>query len=337
MKLAFKVVVAFFLIIAFSSCGKEFSKENKLVIYCPHPVEFIDPIISEFENSTGIEVKVIRAGTGELISRIEHEVETGNRIGDVLWGGSFATLSSKKELFLKYYSKNEDQSKFENMDGYLSAFSLVPSVIMVNTNLEGKDKIESYDDLLNPEYKGKIAYANPLYSASSYEQLINMLWATGEGDPEKGWDYVEKLIVQLDGNLLESSSKVYNGVAQGEYTVGLTFEEGAANFSTSGAPVRLVYPTEGTIVRCDGVAIIDGSDNVDKAKQFVDFVTSLEIQTLISEELNRRSVRDDIDESVGLVSLNKIKLIKDDEGWSSDNKQQIIDKFIILYNEYYKQ
>jgi iron(III) transport system substrate-binding protein len=49
------------------------SGSKELVIYCPHPIEFIDPIVSEFEKQTGITVEVITAGTGELLKRVEAE------------------------------------------------------------------------------------------------------------------------------------------------------------------------------------------------------------------------------------------------------------------------
>ncbi len=326
------LILSFFIFKDLYGKDKEVEDRDKLVIYAPHPVEFIDPIIDEFERSSQIEVTVVLSGTGELLSRIENEVETGKSKCDVLWGGSFATINNKKELFSSYHSINEKYINSENIDGLVNAFSFMPSVIMVNENLEG-EKIDSYEDLLRLDLKGKIAFANPALSASSYEQLINMIFAMGEGDIEKGWDYVEKLVGQLDGKLLDSSSKVYNGVAQGEYAVGLTFEEGAANFCGENTPIRLVYPTEGTIVRRDGVCIIKGSNKEEEARVFVDFVTGKEIQIFISEQLNRRSIRTDVEESPNLMPLSKIKIINDDEDWSFKNKDAIIERFLNLFNE----
>ena len=48
------------------------TKENdndKLVIYTQHPVEFVTPIVREFEARTDIEVEVVRAGSGQLLDR----------------------------------------------------------------------------------------------------------------------------------------------------------------------------------------------------------------------------------------------------------------------------
>ncbi|MEM5768588.1 MAG: extracellular solute-binding protein, partial [Bacillota bacterium] len=133
----------------------ETSESKDLVIYCPHPIEFIDPIVSEFEKQTGITVEVITAGTGELLKRVE--AEASNPLGDVFWGGSLSTMEPKKDLFEPYVSANEDMviDKCKNVDGNITRFTYIPSVIMVNTNLIGDIKVEGYADLLNPALKGK--------------------------------------------------------------------------------------------------------------------------------------------------------------------------------------
>jgi iron(III) transport system substrate-binding protein len=306
-------------------------KNDVLIIYSPHPLEFIDPIIGEFENETGIIVEVIVAGTGELLNRIESEKD--NPICDVLWGGSLTTLESEKDLFEKYYSINEGHAIYKNNDGYITRFTMMPSVIMINANLIGDIVINGYEDLLNEKLKGKIAYADPSKSSSSFEQLLNQISSMGKGDDEKGWEYVSKLIYNLDNELLDSSSSVYNGVVEGKYTVGLTFEEPAAKFLDDGAPIKIVYPVEGTIFRPDGVAIIKGSNKYEDATKFVDFITSKEMQTYISVELNRRSVRDDVMQAENLMPYDDISIMRDNQNWVSTHKDEIISRYKNLFNE----
>lgn len=81
----------------------------------------------------------------------------------------------------------------------------------------------------------------------------------------------ESFAKNLGGKLLSGSSAVYKGVADGEYTVGLTFEEGAATYVKSKAPVKIVKK-EGVISKADGSAIIKGAKNMDNAKKFIDFL-----------------------------------------------------------------
>ena len=304
---------------------------KKLVVYCPHPLVFIDPIVKKFEATTGIQIEVVAAGTGELLKRIE--AESSNPLGDVMWGGSKSTLDPSKKFFEVYHSPEEaaffDEVKIP--DGKLTSFTQIPSVIMVNTKLIGNIKIEGYQDLLNPALKGKIAHADPSKSSSSFEHLINMLYAMGKGDPDKGWAYVTAFAKNLDGKLLSGSSAVYKGVADGEYTVGLTFEEGAATYVKSKAPVKIVYMNEGVISQSDGSAIIKGAKNMDNAKKFVDFLSSKETQTLIVNQLNRRSVRKDTPPGEGLMPMASIKLIKGNDDVVNKSKRLWLDKFKDIY------
>ena len=304
---------------------------KKLVVYCPHPLVFIEPIVKKFEATTGIQTEVVAAGTGELLKRIE--AESSNPLGDVMWGGSKSTLEPSKKFFEVYHSPEEaaffDEVKIP--DGKLTSFTQIPSVIMVNTKLIGNIKVEGYQDLLNPALKGKIAHADPSKSSSSFEHLINMLYAMGKGDPDKGWAYVTAFAKNLDGKLLSGSSAVYKGVADGEYTVGLTFEEGAATYVKSKAPVKIVYMSEGVISQSDGSAIIKGAKNMENAKRFVDFLSSKDTQTLIANQLNRRSVRKDTPPGDGLMPMASIKLIKGNDEVVNKSKRLWLDKFKDIY------
>ena len=283
-----------------------FLEEDILVVYTPHPTTFIRPIIEEFEKETGITVDVIQKSSGELLRNIE---KTENLPpADIMWGGSIFTVSSYAKYFDMYKTENEEavQTAFRNKEGNMTRFSDVPSVIMVNTDLIGDIEINGYQDLLKPELKGQIAYANPATSSSSFEQLINILYACGKGQPEQGWDYVEQLCKNMDGNLLESSSAVYNGVANGEYVVGLTFEEAAANLKKAGKHVDIIYMEEGVISTPDGVYLVKKAAHKENAKLFMNFLTGYQAQYMISQNLERRSVRKDIPEALDLPSKKEI-------------------------------
>lgn len=305
-----------------------------LVIYCPHPLEFIEPLVNEFESVTDIKVEVIAAGTGELLKRVESE--QSNPLGDIFWGGSLSTMTPSMDLFENYQSVNEEfvQDGMKNVEGPLTRFTDIPSVLMVNTDLVGDIEINGYEDLLNPELKGKIAMCDPSKSSSSYEHLINMLYAMGKGDPDAGWSYVEQFCENLDGKLLSGSSAVYKGVADGEYVVGLTFEEGGAKYVADGAPVELVYMEEGVISKPDGVYIIKNAQNMDNAKAFIDFVTSKEAQTIIVEQLNRRSVRTDVAAPSYLLPKEEINIIYDEPELVVASKDAWIEKFTDIFTSY---
>lgn len=163
---------------------------GKLVLYSPLTTSMIENMLAMFEADTGIETECLAMGTGDALKRIIAESE--NPQADILWSGTIGTVKSNAQYFDNYTTVNEDAfyEQYRNAEGNLTRFDCVPSVIMVNTDLIGDIEIKGYADLLNPELKGKIVFADPQASSSSFEHLVNMLYAMGTDSQPNGWDYV---------------------------------------------------------------------------------------------------------------------------------------------------
>ena len=324
------LIVAAFVLVMRQRQGTGKESADKVVVVSPHPIEFMKPLVNEFESETGITVEVIQCGTSEAISRIQN----GEKI-DVLWGGSILSVGSYEDLFLPYLSENVDSfyAEYKNEGTTMTCFTDVPSVLMVNTDLLGDIKIEGYEDLLNPDLYGKIAYASPEKSSSSFEHLTNMLYAMGGGDPERGWDYARKFVHQLGGKLLDSSSEVYQGVASGKFIVGLTFEEAAITMLNSGKHVRVVYMKEGVVSTPDGIYINKNASNTDGAKAFADFMTAFDTQLYISSDLGRRSVRSDVESSPQVTAKEDLTLLEVDKEKVIESKSLWVSEFMSYIGE----
>ena len=228
---------------------------------------------------------------------------------------------------------NEDdiQDEFKNVEGMFTRFSDVPSVLMVNKDLIGNITINGYGDLLNEELKGKIAFGDPRVSSSAYEHLINMLYAMGDGDVDNGWSFVKKFCGNLGGNLLTSSTGVYRGVANGEYVVGLIFEEAAAALVAAEENIQIVYMEEGVISTPDCVCIVKNAVHRENARMFIDFVTGYEAQTMITTKLNRRSVRVDVPVPEYLKEKENMTIIHADAELTNVKKKEWITKFLKVF------
>lgn len=300
-------------------------KENDLIVYTANSEDVYEPIVSAFEEKTNINVYVITGGTGTLLTKIEEE--KGDPIADVMWGGSIPNLQPKEEFFDTYISENEGNiyEDYKNTDGKITRFTVNPSVIIVNEDILNGIKVEGFEDLLNPSLKGKIIAANPSKSSSAYEQLINQLYAMGNGNPDNGWDYEEKLVANID--ITNSSSNVYKSVVNGDYAVGLTYEGPAIQCSRENKNIKVIYPKEGIIANADGAAILKNAKQRKNAEVFIDYITSSEVQDMIEKNNNRRSVRNDTKNSDIIESLEKINIIHDDSDWVTNNKQAILEKF----------
>lgn len=306
---------------------------GKLIIYSPLTESMIDSMIQMFEADTGIEVEALAMGTGDALKRIETEASKPQ--ADILWSGTIGTVKSKSEFFADYTCANEDSfyPEYKNTEGNLTRFDTIPSVIMVNNDLIGDIQINGYKDLLHPDLRGKIAFADASASSSSFEHLVNMLYAMGDGNPDNGWDYVKAFCEQLDGKQLGGSSAVYKGVADGEYVVGLTFEQGAAQYLGAGAPVSVVYMEEGVIFRGDGAYIIKDCPNEESAKIFLDWLTSYDVQDYMNSTQFRRTVRTDVPETDAMAAMSTIHVIEDDESVTAAHKSEWLDAFKEIFTD----
>lgn len=327
--LSIMVVLALVLVISACSSGSE-GDANSLTIYTARSESLNNAVIPSFEEETGIKVDIVVAGTGELLKRVESE--KNNTQADILWAADETMLSSKQEFFEEYISQEDEymMDEFKNKSGYFSPAFADPTVFIVNENLIGDIPMEGFEDLLNPELKGKISFGDPTASSSAFQSLAAMLYAMGDGDPmsEKAWNYVEEFVENLDGKISGSSGQVHKGVADGEYPVGLTWEDPVVQYVKNGAPVEVVFPKEGAIFPGESVQIIKDAKNMENAKKFVDFLLSKEIQDKVGSELTVRPLRKDTKLADYMTPTADVKLAENyDEEWVSEHKDEITAKF----------
>lgn len=318
------------LLLLVTACGKEdkkSSKSNEVTVYSPLFPDAINSITSGFTKKTGIKVNLVVAGTGELLKRIQAESE--NPLGDVIFGGGAESLNSYKEYFSPYeiLSDNKIDPLFKDPENKWFGFAVLPMVIIYNTDLVSKEEAPtSWNDLIDPKWKGKIAMASPIKSGSAYTITATLLTAFGK-DSETGDDFIKKFISNLDGKILGGSSAVPKGVVNKEYSIGLTLESSAVKYKNAGGHIEIVYPSEGTSVVADGAALIKNAINEENAKLFLDYAGSKEVQETFSTKFNIRGVRDDIALPSGLGPISDIKLLNYDFNWASQSKKYILKKW----------
>ncbi len=304
---------------------------GKLVVYSPNSEGLMNATIPLFEEKYGVDVEVIQAGTGELLKRIRSEKE--RPYADVLFGGSWSLAYDNKDLWEPYVSKNDANvlDAYKNTVGFITGNVLDGSCLIINTDLIGDIKIEGYADLLNPKLKGKIATADPANSSSAFAQLTNMLLAMGGYENDEAWQYVRDLFENIDGKIGGSSSGVYKSVADGENVVGLSYEDPCAQLVRDGAPVKVIYPKEGTVYLPASANIIKGAKNMGNAKLFIDFIISEEVQNIWGTTLTNRPVLKNAKTSDFMIPMSDIYVIEEDIPYVSSHKQEIVDRFTDIY------
>ncbi len=319
-----------------SVCGAVMAQDT-LVIYSARNERLNNIVIPAFEAATGIKVEMITGSSGEVLQRVKAEVESGNVTVDIHWAADETMLAANRDLFEVYVSTENDAlyPEFQN-DGtncFNNAYA-EPNVLVVNTDMLAELGVEvnSYADLTQPELKGKIISADPANSSSAFQSLIGMLYGMGEGDPmsDKAWEFIDAFLVNLDNKIASSSSQVYNGVANGEYAVGLSYEDPCVELEANGEhPVKVVYPSEGVIFPGESVQIIKGAPHMDAAKKFVDFVLSEESQNAVAAELNLRPLRAGVPTNAKMIPTEEIKLFPTYSAkYIAENKPAIVATYL---------
>lgn len=301
-------------------------EEERLVIYTSHKEKVYGPIIKEFQQRTGIWVEVVTGGSGELLERIAMEAESGQPACDLMFGGGVESLAAYEDCFEPCTPEGVENLRGVGLseEGLWTPFSSLPLVLIYNTRLVSEGELTGWADLLDPRWKGRIAFADPTVSGSSYTAALT-LFSCIEGDD---WDILAALVDNLDGGALPDSGDVVESVRSGSRYIGVTLEETA--LKQRSPELGIVYPAEGTSAVPDGCALIKGAKHAENARAFLDFVLGRDVQELLVSDLHRRSVRTDVHAPEDLPSEAELGIIDYDVHWAGALKEEFIRRWAEL-------
>jgi iron(III) transport system substrate-binding protein len=291
-----------------------------VVVYSAVSTKVMQAFIEGFrKKEPGIEVQIISAGSGELLSRMK--AERNKPRGDIFAGPDTDVFDGSIDLYAGYASKQAsafDQAA-QHPEGKYYGFSTNFQVIMVNTRLMALDKApKTWADLAKPEYKGKILMANPAQSGSAYSQLHQIVGL-------HGWDLMDRII--QNATFVSSSKLAFQNVAKGEIPIGLTSEFNVVQSKEEGFPVEAIYPADGTALINDGNALIKGGPNPANAQKFLDYINSKEAHEILVSIDKRRSARKDVAPPPGLPPVASIKVVPYDSVGAAKNHDTEVERF----------
>lgn len=298
--------------------------EQHVVLYSANDDTVNKMVAAGFEKATGITLDVVSTGSGVLFRRIASEA--GRPQADVIWGTSAALLKDNSKYLEPYAAPERDKvpAEYRDPDNRWIGTNLQVLTISQNTKqIPAGSGPNSWADLLDPKWKGKIAYTDPANSGSAYvtATFLVSLWGGGE----TGWKKVGALLANT--RVLNRSTLVFEGNGSGEYSLGISLEYAGYLWRHNGAPLKVVYPSDGTVALAEGVALIKGGPNPDAAKRFVDFITGKPIQEELLRQTFRRPARQDIDLSAlpgQMPPLSHIKLVPYDAAqWEAARRETL--------------
>src|SRR5262245_30819054 len=213
-------------------------KEGKVVWYTTLIVnQAIRPLKEAFEKKyPGIELAFTRADESPTAAKIMAEAAAGRVQADVFDGISNMVPLKRAGIAAPFVPPDAAHypADLKDKDGYWQAILLYVFTPGINTTLVPKAAApKSYQDLLDPRWRGKMAW-NPGSIAGAQGFVGNILLSMGEA---RGMDYLRALSAQRIVNIEASSRAILDQVIGGEYPMGLMmFNHHAVISAGKGAP-----------------------------------------------------------------------------------------------------
>ncbi len=276
-----------------------------------------------------VNVDVLRLSTGDLRARMLAEAD--NPKHDVIWGWAATSMVDPRiTAMLEPYSPadiDKVPARFRDKDGYWFATTGYMGAFCVNNEEMAKDDLPmptSWQDLIKPEYEGKLVMPNPASSGTGYLHVASILQMMGE---EEGWAYLDALDKNMD-QYIKSGSKPCNAASAGENTIGISFALRAIKNIDEGYPITMVIPSEGAGHELEANALMKTSQNKEDAKKFLDWTVSKgaeaeynkwkSIVTMQGRDMPEKFT------SAGLPDDISTVLFEVDYGWAAENRDRII-------------
>jgi iron(III) transport system substrate-binding protein len=251
---------------------------------------FDKALATGFEEKTGTKVNIVHVATGDLIAKIQ--AERNNPHWDVTWFDGASSMQSldDQDLLLKNWSPAHTsdytalgQQLIPADHSYFPTHVTAAAAIAYNTKLVSKDQApKDWQDLLKPEFKDAIAMNDPSISGPTYPFVAGMLQQLGDS---KGKQFFQ----DLKKNGLKTFPKNPNtlqSLTTGATKAIMIQDVAILDSKLKGDPIELVYPTSGVSMLYGTIAVNTKSPNQETAKQFVDYVLSVEAQKRMLDSKN---------------------------------------------------
>lgn len=257
-------------------------KEGEVVWYSSLVVNQASrPIVAAFEKEyPGIKVRLTSGTANDLLLKLLAEGRAGAPRADVSHAGSGLSTLLKAGLIAPFTPVEAKRypAQYKDPNGYWTGQVVSFLVPAINTDqVKPADEPHSWNDLLNPKWRGKIAWAQQMTQGGP-PGLIGATLATM--GPDAGMAYLRKLSQQKIVNVPANQRVVLDQVIAGEYPIALsTFSHHSEVSAKKGAPVKWLK-FEYTVGTVDPIFLMKSAPHPNAAKLFIEFVLSTKGQTI---------------------------------------------------------
>jgi iron(III) transport system substrate-binding protein len=280
--------------------------EGKIVVSIPASAELRKQLEESFEKRFAIDVEVFTARGSAAVRKMADEFKAGVRYFDVHIGGSSSAVSglldeAVLDAIEPWLVLSDVKDPKQWWGGHLwvdrakryiySSLAYLTESTWYNTDLVKAGEIRSYDDLLNPKWKGKVGFLDPR-SPGAGDSNWAFIWET------KGEEYLKKLAAHdlvlgrdqrlLAENLAKGKMAVLIGLTHYSY---LPFLKASLPIKALPALKEGTYATGGS----GNIAIIKNPPHPNATRVFVNWLLGHEGQDVLTRALGQATRRLDVD------------------------------------------
>lgn len=315
-----------------AEAAKPQADPGKITVLCGPQEDWCIAVTKAFQEETGIQTNYVRLSSGEAIARLRAGKD--NPEFDVWWGGPMDgyEVGKAEGLIEPYVSPNAAKisDNLKDKDGYWTGIYVGALGFCSNKDVLSSlkaDVPDSWDDLLDPKFKGQVAMAHPATSGTAFTAVWTIDTLQG-GDLEKSFEYYKK----MNNSILQytkTGSAPGPMAGRGEVAVAIIFSHDCVKYQKEGMTSLVTsFPSEGTGYEIGGVGIVKNAKNMESAKKWVDWVLTAKAQE-IAATVNSFQLPTNPDAKVPAeaVKLDAIKLINYDFVASAAAKKGITERF----------
>jgi iron(III) transport system substrate-binding protein len=260
----------------------------EVVVYTSVDEIYSREIFAAFEKETGVRVRAVydaeEAKSLGLVHRIVAEASAPRC--DVFWNGEAVrtVLLAKKGLLQPYRpaSAEDVAAGWRDADDLWTGLGARSRVIVYRPDRVAKPPL-TFDELIRPEWRGRVAMANPMFGTTAAH--VAWLAQTRGEDGALAWLSAMK----ANGTRwVGGNSHVRDLVARGDCDLGVTDSDDVHIGRDRGDPIEMRVP-EGTLAIPNTAALVKGAPHAGEGKRFLDFLLRASTEELLEKGRSRQT------------------------------------------------
>ena len=284
-------------------------KEGKVVFYTSLTVQEIEQVVFPFlKKYPFLKVDPFRGNSEQLLQKIAIEARAGRPQHDVALFDAFEEWQLQKLGLLQAYKSPEAKNypeAYKDPEGYWTAVYLNYIVLGYNPKMVKENELpKKWEDLLQPQWKGaKFAMDR---DEGVWYGALSFYWGK-----EKTEKFVKTLAAQ-DPSMRKGHTLIATLLSTGEFPLGLVYAHRVEEMKTKGVPIEWT-PLDPIVVTPNLATMGKNTAHPSAAKLLIDFLLSLEGQTILQKQQYRVTANPDLPPLSPKMDPKKLKLFVADK------------------------